>query len=554
MTKVQFGMKVVKYNQSSFERQIRESVTIQSERQDHILLNSRTEYNRCSLPRLCTQVGEGEYKNYSEQLDLEKKEEEKIESRIRQLRKERNKARMYPTREGDKKRRKLNSEEYIRIDRIWGEPEITKQAKNKLEHENNPSKRTKTQDNWPPRGSPSPGKQPDGEQEDSKEYSVGENYDGPTDWEEQIEEHKNQIVQEEQTAQNLVEKENNSESSWELMKLCREYLEENSSEWAKRREQRQNEKNRLERLEKAGILSRKAKMRELENNIEKGFEKLPRNEQEKIKQKEKRKKLLELKEAKEDLWKLKGREKKIVNQTTLQKIKELGRKAQQIRDILENEKKKLAEEKKKQEEQENIRRSREQKRKETLEKKKKLEERWAMYRWVVEYMQENSVHWEKRRKEIEQERERKLEEWEKKKRFEKIAFLEKKWLDKKQGVENENEKIQNNMQPEEKKWTVWRENKGENIVTPSKPSPQEISFPRKSPPSEKQTPSDLTKSPLHSPSPSPKKVPPTPAGGKLKQEIKNIEKENLHKPSTTQTTIESFIAKQTDRQSNKKTD
>ena len=169
-------------------------------------------------------------------------------------------------------------------------------------------------------------------------------------------------------------------------------------------------------------------------------------------------------------------------------------------------------------------------------------------------MQENSVHWEKRRKEIEQERERKLEEWEKKKRFEKIAFLEKKWLDKKQGVENENEKIQNNMQPEEKKWTVWRENKGENIVTPSKPSPQEISFPRKSPPSEKQTPSDLTKSPLYSPSPSPKKVPPTPAGGKLKQEIKNIEKENLHKPSTTQNTIESFIAKQTDRQSNNKPD
>ena len=52
----------------------------------------------------------------------------------------------------------------------------------------------------------------------------------------------------------------------------------------------------------------------------------------------------------------------------------------------------------------------------------------------------------------------------------------------------------------------------------------------------------------------PKKVPPMPAGGKLKQWIKNREKENLHKPSTTQTTIESFIAKQTDRQSNKKPD
>ena len=118
----------------------------------------------------------------------------------------------------------------------------------------------------------------------------------------------------------------------------------------------------------------------------------------------------------------------------------------------------------------------------------------------------------------------------KRKEIRRMGEKEKVWKDslfkkevdgQKQGVKNENEKIQNNMQPEEKKWTVWRENKGENIVTPSKPSPQEISFPRKSPPSEKQTPSDLTKSPLHSPSPSPKKVPPTPAGGKLKQEIKN---------------------------------
>ena len=39
-----------------------------------------------------------------------------------------------------------------------------------------------------------------------------------------------------------------------------------------------------------------------------------------------------------------------------------------------------------------------------------------------------------------------------------------------------------------------------------------------------------------------------------KQEIKNREKENLRKPSIIQTTIESFIAKQTIRQSNNKPD
>ena len=45
LSEVEFGMKVLKYTQSSFERQIRESVVIQVERQNHELLNSRSEYN-----------------------------------------------------------------------------------------------------------------------------------------------------------------------------------------------------------------------------------------------------------------------------------------------------------------------------------------------------------------------------------------------------------------------------------------------------------------------------------------------------------------------------
>ena len=111
MSEVVFGMSVIKYTQTSFERQIGESVIIQTERNKHYLLNSRSEYNRCSLPRLCTQVGEGEYKEYNKELENEKKEEEKIESKIRELRKARNKARLHPTKEtGPKtKRRKITT-------------------------------------------------------------------------------------------------------------------------------------------------------------------------------------------------------------------------------------------------------------------------------------------------------------------------------------------------------------------------------------------------------------------------------------------------------------
>ena len=92
MSKIKFGMKVLQYSKSSFERQIRESVQIQYERKEHHILNSRSEYNSCSLPRICTQVGEGQYENYNKELEAEKREDEKIEAKIRALRKEQSQA------------------------------------------------------------------------------------------------------------------------------------------------------------------------------------------------------------------------------------------------------------------------------------------------------------------------------------------------------------------------------------------------------------------------------------------------------------------------------
>ena len=119
---------------SSFERQIYESVSIQKERQEHFVLNSRTEYNRCSLPRIRAQVGEQDMKEYNEELKKEKMEEEKIEKLIINLRKQRNKARLMPVKGQDQgtKRRKLNSQEYITIQEIWGKPEKTEPKKNTL--------------------------------------------------------------------------------------------------------------------------------------------------------------------------------------------------------------------------------------------------------------------------------------------------------------------------------------------------------------------------------------------------------------------------------------
>ena len=55
----------MRFTRSSFERQILESVLIQS-RRDHYILNSRSEFNRCAIPRLVTKLGEKELKEWRE--------------------------------------------------------------------------------------------------------------------------------------------------------------------------------------------------------------------------------------------------------------------------------------------------------------------------------------------------------------------------------------------------------------------------------------------------------------------------------------------------------
>ena len=103
MFSVELGMSVRKFCKSSFERQILESVTIQHERNYHHLMNSKSEYNRCSLPRLSTKMGDQEMKEYKIEQEKDKQDEEILEKKIRTLRKELNKSRMHPTKESGPK-------------------------------------------------------------------------------------------------------------------------------------------------------------------------------------------------------------------------------------------------------------------------------------------------------------------------------------------------------------------------------------------------------------------------------------------------------------------
>ena len=75
---VQFGMKVVRYMNSAWDRQILESCEIQGNRGHHIL-NSRSEFNRCALPRMMCKLGDKTFKKNEEEIETDlAKEEEKV--------------------------------------------------------------------------------------------------------------------------------------------------------------------------------------------------------------------------------------------------------------------------------------------------------------------------------------------------------------------------------------------------------------------------------------------------------------------------------------------
>ena len=75
MDKIEFGMRTLKEARSAFERQIAESVNIQNKKKSNIILNSKSEYNRCALPRLTAKIG-----NISiDEIDKKKKEEKEKE-------------------------------------------------------------------------------------------------------------------------------------------------------------------------------------------------------------------------------------------------------------------------------------------------------------------------------------------------------------------------------------------------------------------------------------------------------------------------------------------
>ena len=165
---------------------------------------------------------------------------------------------------------------------------------------------------------------------------------------------------------------------------------------------------------------------------------IPEHEQKQLIKEEEKRKRLELREAKVNLWKKwrkETTEKKIetedsnkINQKkwlgkleeTLERLKrevEDRKRAQEL--YSERRNKLLAEQKLKQEE---LLRK-EQERIVRKQNKKMLEERWAMARWIVGYIDENSDRWKKEQKDRQMNMQQTAEEWKRMERFEKIRVI-----------------------------------------------------------------------------------------------------------------------------------
>ena len=104
---------------------------------------------------------------------------------------------------------------------------------------------------------------------------------------------------------------NNFNQTWELLKTCVDFLEENEPKWKKGQSDRMKERERKEKIAKAARLSKESKKRHVQNKITEHFNKLPRKEKERIEMEEIVEKRLELQKIKKELWKHRGKGKKV---------------------------------------------------------------------------------------------------------------------------------------------------------------------------------------------------------------------------------------------------
>ena len=182
-----------------------------------------------------------------------------------------------------------------------------------------------------------------------------------------------------------------------------------------------------------------------------------------------------MKEAKEALWRIRGGEevkwkRKNKNEIAQEDLKQLEEKLAKIEATVER----IREEERRHRDEDEKRKSEEKRKRETkesrLRKKKMMEERWEMLRWVTRYLEANNERWEKEREVRKKEEKKRLADWDRMARFEKISIIRER--EKKNSIrlldgrkENENYRL------DENNWLTWRYNDQKKLPSVAKLSP-----------------------------------------------------------------------------------
>ena len=443
---LKFGMKILRSAKRPMDRQIWESVLIQEGRK-HYLLNSRSEFNRCAVPRLTCKLGDKEFKKYEKEMTSELAKEEEQIGKIRQLVKARNRDRN-TTKGPANKRRKLDETTYTSTKTSTDYPRVEAEKRKQEESQGQAAKRSRTQDireAFQPKDTNNEAA-PNTTKEQTQAVHYGELEEVELiDWEEKFKAHQEETARINKERENRIEQKEKQEKSWELLRECVKYIKEHGKEWKKEEEERLTErqkkekKNQMKQQEqkRAEQLARDATQRKITET----WNLLPEHEKRNLVKMEEKRKLLELRDIKVNIWKKwrketeekkaeTERENKSNQEKWLEKIEDtLTRMRKEVEDkkkakaIYEERRKKLIEEKK--HKQEEILR-REQEKKERKQKQRMLKERWAMTRWLTSYIDENSTRWKAEKDQRQLNEIEKAESWKKMNRLEKVRILKEK--------------------------------------------------------------------------------------------------------------------------------
>ena len=475
LEEMEFGGRIIDKPKSAFNRQISESVLIQHQKQKNHILNSKSEYNRCALPRLTANLGEIPVermeKDLNEKKRKEKEEERELQKKIRDLKVRRGMARREKVREMEQpanKRRKIENYTYkrvLKVEREEGEKRsIEIQAEAAKEEENATKKMRKVETGCErlPEGLEYEGGRKKTEKELLKE------------WNERIAEREEFLLREEKERCDRIEKAKRMQKGWELMRLCRNMIEENGETWkkskARRDIEREEEEQRKERKAKAAEKKKqtieKIESRRKQQKITDCLMKLPENRKRLVEKEEEKMRKMMMEEAETELWR-KWRQKKgrgMINWAQIGEKDTMEQKLMIVETQVEKYKLELERIAMRRARREDDERREEAERNRRMETKKKNEKHWEMMRWVTKFLKENSELWKNRRDdELEHRRKREeIEEWMKKSDDEKIEKIKAEKTEKPKLTREEKIKM---ARESSERWRNWRKMEREEEET-----------------------------------------------------------------------------------------